>query len=654
VTFAVVGGIALIVCAGCYFLFCRHHDDDDEESQRKLVAPGLSSTLFGGSSSSSRRRRPGDEDGDSTYQDKTVAPPRAQRPPDQSANWSSLLTTGKAIVTGLLVAGTALPGLEGICNLAVFVLYEVEQLHNKADDVVAAGERVVKILEVLKILADNSTKLADDEAKRYVESRMDELYSLLEQFSQIVQSFRDKGWLRRRWFLYEHGAKLSALDDNIVQTLDNLRLAYDLARDRNLARLLETQKYEMEQAIEKQISRLVHAGQTEHDAVLILADNESATRAVAAAAHVADAELGPELALAVASMQSGIDDIKADVQGLREIVARKSAQQAADVEKTELLEKFEIELDEVDQVPFARGGWAQVHKATYSGEHVALKRIPLQGYTAAKRAKLIAGFAEELSIMVQLRNPLVVSFYGVVTRDDPEYLGMCMELCVGGSLRHRLDDDDAAPVIEWKLRRQWLSQIARGMQYLYSNGIQHRDLKASNILLSDNNTAKVADFGLSRSEGLRTQTTGVSGTPAFMSPELLSENLFTEKSDVFSYGMTIFEVLTRAHPWDDCSQAQIVMKVALKDERPSMPEDHDAPEDLVDLMETCWALNPDDRPWFADVVQRLLIAPSPDAAPETASESPEPPTIGSTSSTVNLLAGIVGLAATEKGQSPHV
>ncbi|KAJ8598921.1 hypothetical protein CTAYLR_009845 [Chrysophaeum taylorii] len=629
VTLAVVGCVLALVACGLCFVLCGWTREDDVEAQRKFFPAGGSG--HSPQSTSWRSRGRGRADGvkqqpsmTAAGRDGDLAPMLGEQGdvtnrmilrPQQPANWSRLLTTGKALVAGLLVAGTAVPGLEGVCNLAVFILYEVEALQNKADDVVAAGERVVKVLEVLKILADNATRLDDDDARGLVERRMGELYDLLEQFSEIVKSFRERGWLRRRWFLYEHGAKLSSLDEEIVRTLDSLRLAYDLSRDRTLTRLLESQRYEMEQAISRQISRLVNAGQTEHDAVLVLADDESATKEVAQAAHVSESEVNLELVAAVASMQTGIDDIKAHVEGLREVVNKKVMRSATKQRKNELLETYEIELDSVDAVPFARGGNSQVHKGTYSGETVVLKRVPLHGYTAAKRARLLADFTDELCIMVNLRHPLVVGFYGVVTKDDPDFLGLCVEYMSGGSLRSKLDDESTQ--LAWSRRKLWLSQIARGVRYLHSHQIQHRDLKSSNILLSESGTAKVSDFGLSRSEALRTKTTvsggqgTAAGTAPFMAPELISDNIFTEKSDVYSYGMLVYEVITRERPWDDLSQAQIVMRAALREERPILPAEIYVPPDIVQLMTMCWAHNPDDRPTFADIV-RLAFVGSPD------------------------------------------
>ena len=96
--------------------------------------------------------------------------------------------------------------------------------------------------------------------------------------------------------------------------------------------------------------------------------------------------------------------------------------------------------------------------------------------------------------MVKLRSPRIVQVFGVVTTDS-SWLGLVVEYCSGGDLRAALDADDAASIDEAQ-RRSWLSDIAMGMAYLYSKGVEHRDLKSLNVLLDGARRCKVSDFGL--------------------------------------------------------------------------------------------------------------------------------------------------------------
>ena len=280
-------------------------------------------------------------------------------------------------------------------------------------------------------------------------------------------------------------------------------------------------------------------------------------------------------------------------------------------DKDRALEELEIELDSVEAKPIAKGSQGAVHKASYQGDVVALKKMSLVGITATKRNKMMRDFATELAIMVQLRSPRIVAVFGVVTTDS-SWLGLVVEYCSGGDLREALDADDATSIDEAQ-RRSWLSDIALGMAYLYSKSVEHRDLKSLNVLLDGAWRCKVTDFGLSKSESLATAATQATaggeakGTPAYMAPELLQHNIFTEKGDVYAYGMIVFEVLTGDTPWSGLNHMQIMMQVCIQKGRPKI--DGVAPADLVALMQRCWDHEPDARPPFAAIKAELRGGP---------------------------------------------
>ena len=123
--------------------------------------------------------------------------------------------------------------------------------------------------------------------------------------------------------------------------------------------------------------------------------------------------------------------------------------------------------------------------------------------------------------------------------------------------------------------------------------------------------AKVADFGLSTCEELRTARTSrttrnggkIAGTAAFMAPELLDANTFTEKSDVYSYAVVLWEIHDRGIPWRGLDMMQIMRKVVDKRERPPVPAG--MPAELRELMVRSWVHQPADRPDFEEISSRL-------------------------------------------------
>ena len=110
-----------------------------------------------------------------------------------------------------------------------------------------------------------------------------------------------------------------------------------------------------------------------------------------------------------------------------------------------------------------------------------------------------------------------------------------------------------------------------------------------------------------------TQTKAVQGTAAYMAPELLEDNVFDEKSDVYSYGVLLWEIYDRGIPWRGLQPMQIMRKVVDKRERPPMPSG--MPDDVRALVGTCWSPGPEDRPAFVEIAGLLHAPRSPAPVP---------------------------------------
>jgi len=190
---------------------------------------------------------------------------------------------------------------------------------------------------------------------------------------------------------------------------------------------------------------------------------------------------------------------------------------------------------------------------------------------------------------------------------DP--LCIVTDFCEGGSLRRYLISD--AKIDEDRMYR-WVEDIAKGMAHLH-NGVGdkkvillHRDLAARNILLK-HGTAQVSDFGMALSHETRDSMSvdySDEHLPVkWMAPEALMNNTFSAKSDVFSFGVVVWEIVTRQIPWKG-SKMNIMLDKIIKDgERLPIPAS--CPKGLKDLMERCWKTNPKERPEFIDVCDMM-------------------------------------------------
>jgi len=134
----------------------------------------------------------------------------------------------------------------------------------------------------------------------------------------------------------------------------------------------------------------------------------------------------------------------------------------------------------------------------------------------------------------------------------------------------------------------------------------HRDLATRNVLLK-NGVAVITDFGLSRVKSSTDdyqKTQQNVGPLKWMSPESLFENKYSTKSDVFSFGVVIYEIITQDPPWKDLNPSQAVGKIS-HGYRMVFPENCDCPPDLKRLMENCWAQLPEDRPDFKEICKYI-------------------------------------------------
>jgi len=150
--------------------------------------------------------------------------------------------------------------------------------------------------------------------------------------------------------------------------------------------------------------------------------------------------------------------------------------------------------------------------------------------------------------------------------------------------------------------------VARGMEYLHSCSVLHRDLSSNNVLLCSSDqdgrgfTAKVTDFGLSRISNREISTKTV-GTVSHMPPELLVDGVYTKAGDVYSFGVVLWEMWNGKRAWEGASMGQVIFAVTVKDQRLTLADD--APLELAALVNDCVQTDRNLRPEFAEIVKRL-------------------------------------------------
>ena len=194
-----------------------------------------------------------------------------------------------------------------------------------------------------------------------------------------------------------------------------------------------------------------------------------------------------------------------------------------------------------------QGAMGVVYKATdpLIDRIVAIKTITLS-LAQEERDEYEARFYQEAKAAGRLSHPNIVTIYDVGRSGDIAYIAM--EFLQGRELRDILNDDKILPVDQIM---DIVAQVASGLAYAHEHGIVHRDVKPSNIMVGRDGHVKITDFGIARmaSAAVRTQTGMVLGSPKYMSPEQVMGKLTDQRSDIFSLGVMLYEMLTGQPPF---------------------------------------------------------------------------------------------------------
>lgn len=255
------------------------------------------------------------------------------------------------------------------------------------------------------------------------------------------------------------------------------------------------------------------------------------------------------------------------------------------------------------------GTFGTVYHGKWRGTDVAIKRINDRCFTgkASEQERMRDDFWNEACKLADLHHPNVVAFYGVVLDGPGGSVATVTEYMVNGSLRHALQRDDRT--LDYRKRLLIAMDVAFGMEYLHGKNIVHFDLKSDNLLVNLRDPhrpiCKVGDLGLSKVKCQTLISGGVRGTLPWMAPELLngSSSLVSEKVDVFSFGIVMWELLTGEEPYADLHYGAIIGGIVSNTLRPPVPESCD-PE-WRSLMERCWSPEPSERPSFTGIADTL-------------------------------------------------
>ena len=226
---------------------------------------------------------------------------------------------------------------------------------------------------------------------------------------------------------------------------------------------------------------------------------------------------------------------------------------------------------------------------------------PVAVKTLKERSMSKEAFLEEAQIMKKLRHPKLVQLYAVCTVGEPTYI--MTELMKHGSLLDYLHGEGRA--LKMPQLIDMAAQVASGMAYLEKQNYIHRDLAARNCLVGENLVTKITDFGLARviSEEVYKAHTKTKFPIKWTAPEAAFYHKFSIKSDVWSYGILLTELVTYGRiPYPDMNNAKVLEQI---ERGYRMPQPHGCPDRLYEVMVDCWKDSDMDRPTFETLQWRL-------------------------------------------------
>lgn len=273
-------------------------------------------------------------------------------------------------------------------------------------------------------------------------------------------------------------------------------------------------------------------------------------------------------------------------------------------------DNFEYEHEELQYLStIGEGTTATVFLAKLNNKQVAVKEIHARGNIDMATLQAVQ---RELYVLSRVDHENILKFVGMVSSKLPVCL--ILEYCSGGSLFELLHNCWHIKLC-WKQKLRMIGGTAAALDYLHNFDppILHRDLKSLNLMLlhevKDEFTRpeiKLSDFGFARALEESSMTQCV-GTKHWMAPEVLNSTQYTEKADIFSLAMVIYEVVCRHVPFETLDPTTVARALS-KGERPFDRANEwpaQAPAGLKELVQSCWAQDPNDRPTSSVVSQQV-------------------------------------------------
>ncbi len=243
------------------------------------------------------------------------------------------------------------------------------------------------------------------------------------------------------------------------------------------------------------------------------------------------------------------------------------------------------------------GAFGTVYKARDKvlGRLLAIKTIRMEGLAASQAglAEMLERFRREAQVAAQLKHPGIVTIYDIGEAQGISYISM--ELIDGVGLDRVIAESSRIPV---ERAAGLAAQVADALDFAHRNGVVHRDIKPANIMIEPGDRVKVTDFGIAKptdSAEHLTLTGSLLGTPSYMSPEQARGSVLDGRSDLFSLGCVLYEMVTGRKAFRGDSITALLFKIITEEPQPIRELDSTLPERLAETIAKAIAKAPENR-----------------------------------------------------------
>ncbi|KAJ6595916.1 kinase-like domain-containing protein [Mycena sp. CBHHK59/15] len=478
-------------------------------------------------------------------------------------------------VVDVLLGITPVPGLSAAFTLFKFIVSSVQEVQASKTQLEALAKAIGDLLTTL-----NSEFKASRLVAAACVKPLDDLRSLVEDVYRFVQKEQDRGFLKSLLNKDSRTAGIEGFYRRIGITVN----AFQISALLNVQGMLIVDKRARNQDMDALTARLQNLERSQSELRRTLDINQNNMIAM------------------MVSIERKLDGRRMNDPEHR-FYSHTLQYLTSTSGKQVKVEDWMISTFDIDYGPeIGVGGFGKVYRGTWNRTEVAIKVV--QNVVGVIPTSEV--LRKEIEIWSTLRHPNILQFLGANTLDERPFIVMpYMPSNAREFLRKRPDFDPL----------YILRDISLGLEYLHSRKICHGDLKGINVLIDDSSRALLCDFGLSRVKSDVASRTNAVDNPAtlgsrnWMAPELLTGSLPKLPSDIYAFGMTIYELCTDENPFSSVAYGDFIELVFRLVVRPNRPDVDDFPklgDSLWSLAERCWVADPKARPTAPNIHDAII------------------------------------------------